>query len=255
VNPVERSRPLTAAEFTDRVMAAILVLPAPTPTRGFIASVRARTLRDAIATLWVAWHLGTVRSWHVAPRVRARSFALVLAVASVLATGSLAAAAAVHSAVPQRDEPNPVAAPAGSSVDGEPTGNGRTSSEPSPHETESPPRPEIPKQTDHRLMTTDHLPAATHAGRHGSDGDKANGSDDGDDEHATSNTDADRSDDAHDGSGGGDQPDATGDHEGPDGASASDAPEDYDGTDGTSIGSGSGETPDAGSEPHSGGDN
>ena len=77
---------LTATEFNERVMAAIALVPTPTPTRTFVAALRARAIRDAVATLWVAWHLGTVRSWHVAPRVRARSFALVLAVTSVLAT-------------------------------------------------------------------------------------------------------------------------------------------------------------------------
>ena len=254
MTPVERATPLTASEFTDRVMEAIRVLPAPTPTRGFIASVRALAVRDSIATLWVAWHLGTVRRWHVAPRVRARSFALLLAVTSVLATGSLAAAAAVQS-VAQRDEPNPVAAPAGSSVDEGPAGNGHTSSAPSPHETESPLPTETPKATDHHAITTDHAPAATDTGRHGSDGDQAKGSHDGDDEHATHDGDApDASDDAHDGSGGGEQPDATDDHQVPDGSSPSDAPDDHSGIDGGSDGSGSGETPDGGSGLDSGSD-
>jgi uncharacterized membrane protein YgcG len=250
MNREERPTPLTAAEFTDRVMGAIRVLPAPTPTRGFIASVRALALRDAIATLWVAWHLGTVRSWHVAPRVRARSFALVLGVASVLATGSLVAAAAVHSVVPQRDEHNPVAAPAGSSVDQGPAGNGRTSSEPSPRQTETVAPIEAPTPTDHRTITTDHEPVASPAGRHESDRDAAKGSGDGDDEHATDESDA--SDDAHDGSGG-DQPDATDDHEGSDGPSGSDVPDDSSGTHDGSGGSGSGETPDGGGEPDAGG--
>ena len=75
---------LTATEFTDRVMAAVALAPTPTPTRTFLAAMRARAIRDAVATLWVAWHLGTVRSWRVAPSVRARSFALVFAVSSVL---------------------------------------------------------------------------------------------------------------------------------------------------------------------------
>lgn len=256
MKPGERPTPLTAAEFTDRVMTAVRVLPAPTPTQGFFASVRARALRDAIATLWVAWHLGTVRSWSVAPRVRARSFALVLAVASVLATGSLAAAAAVQSVVPQRDEPNPVAAPARSSVDQGPAGNGGITSEPSGHETESPVPTETPKATDHRAITTEHAPVATPAGRHGSDGDDAKGSDDGDGEHATDETDAPdeshESDDAHDGSSGGDQPQATDDHDGADGPGESDAPDGQSGTDGGSSGSGGGETPDGGSEPDAG---
>ncbi len=117
---------LTGSEFTDRVMSAIALVPTPTPTRTFVAALRASAVRDALAALWVAWHLGTVRSWHVAPRVRARSFALVLAVTSVLATGGLAAAAAVHSIVPQRDDRASVSAPSGWSVDMGPGGNGQT---------------------------------------------------------------------------------------------------------------------------------
>ena len=105
-----------AAAFTDRVMAAIALAPLPTPTRTFVAALRAGAARDAVAAVRVAWHLGTVRRWPVAPRVRARSFALVLAVASVLATGSLAAVAAVRVVVPQI-EPAPATNPGGSGFD------------------------------------------------------------------------------------------------------------------------------------------
>jgi hypothetical protein len=97
-------------------MAAIALAPLPTPTRTFVAALRAGAARDAVAAVRVAWHLGTVRRWPVAPRVRARSFALVLAVASVLATGSLAAAAAVRVVVPHI-EPAPATDPGGSGFD------------------------------------------------------------------------------------------------------------------------------------------
>ena len=98
--------------FVARVMTAIDTYPLPTPVRTFGWSLRARAWRDAVSSLLVAWHLGTVRGWSVAPRVRARSMALVLAVASVLATGSLVAAAAVRVAVPNDDRRPPITTPA-----------------------------------------------------------------------------------------------------------------------------------------------
>jgi hypothetical protein len=92
--------PLTSTEFTDRVMVVLADSPAPSPTRSFMAALRERAPRNAARSLSVASHLATVRSWPVAPSVRARSFGLVLGVVFVLATGSLAAAAAVHEVVP-----------------------------------------------------------------------------------------------------------------------------------------------------------
>jgi uncharacterized membrane protein YgcG len=98
--------------FADRVMTAIETVPAPTPVRAFGWSLRARSWRDALASLAVAWHLGTVRRWSVAPRIRARSMALLLAVTSVLATGSLVAAAtAVRVAARNDDRRPPVTTP------------------------------------------------------------------------------------------------------------------------------------------------
>ena len=89
--------PFEAAGFAERVMTAIAVVPFPTPTRTFLAALRAGAAPDAVAALWVAWHIGTVRSWYVAPPVRTRSLALVLGVVTLLGMGSLAAAAAaVH---------------------------------------------------------------------------------------------------------------------------------------------------------------
>ena len=93
--------------FVDRVMSAIETVPAPTPVRAFGWSLRAGAWRDTVSSLLVAWHLGTVRGWSVAPPVRARSMALVLAVVSVLTTGSLVAAAAVHVAVSDDDRVPP----------------------------------------------------------------------------------------------------------------------------------------------------
>ena len=88
--------PAADGDFAQRLMAAIEREPAPTPTRNFVSAVRTRSAHEAAAALWVAWHLGTVRSWRIAPGVRARSLALVLAVACVMATGSLVAAAALQ---------------------------------------------------------------------------------------------------------------------------------------------------------------
>ena len=117
---------LTAAEFTERVMTSIAVTSAPTPTRTFLAAVRVGALREAAAALWVAWHLSTVRGWHVGPRVRARSFALVLAVVFVLGTGSIAATAAVHAVVRNPTERAPAADPNGpGGVELGPTTDGR----------------------------------------------------------------------------------------------------------------------------------
>jgi len=89
--------------FSDRVMAAIAVMATPSPTRSFVHAIRGGSGRDAVAALTVAWHLATQRDWPVAPRVRARSFALVLAVASVLGTGSMVAASAARVILPHVD--------------------------------------------------------------------------------------------------------------------------------------------------------
>ena len=86
--------------FTDGVMDAIARAVPPSPTRTFLVAVRLRSFGTAVSALRVAWHLGTVRTWHIAPRVRARSFALVMAVAFVLGTTTLVAAAAVTVVVP-----------------------------------------------------------------------------------------------------------------------------------------------------------
>jgi uncharacterized membrane protein YgcG len=94
--------PALPSDFTDRVMRAVAAAPAPTPTRSFLAALRRGALRNAAGSVSVASHLVTVRTWPVAPRVRARSFALVLGVVFVLMTGSLAAAAAVRHVVPLR---------------------------------------------------------------------------------------------------------------------------------------------------------
>jgi len=89
--------------FADRVMAAIARVASPSPTRSFVEAIRTGSGRDAVAALGVAWHLATQRDWPVAPRVRARSLALVLAVASILATGSMVAASAARVIVPPVD--------------------------------------------------------------------------------------------------------------------------------------------------------
>jgi hypothetical protein len=83
-------------EFTDRIMVAVARESAPTPARTFVSALRAHSVGDAVSAIWVAWHLGTVRRWQIAPGVRARSMALVLAVVCALGTGSLATAAALR---------------------------------------------------------------------------------------------------------------------------------------------------------------
>ncbi|HEX6868648.1 MAG TPA: hypothetical protein VF119_07570 [Candidatus Limnocylindrales bacterium] len=100
-----RGTAVPASAFTDRVMASVARLPQPTPARAFATAIRSGTWGDAWASLSVAWHLATVRGSPVAPRVRARSMALVVAVAAVLATSSLVGAAAVRMVVPHRLEP------------------------------------------------------------------------------------------------------------------------------------------------------
>jgi hypothetical protein len=97
--------------FVERVMTATETVPSPAPARAFGRALRAGAWRDAVAIISVAWHLGTVRAWSVAPRVRARSLALVLGVASVLATGSIVAAAAVRVAVPDEHRLPPASTP------------------------------------------------------------------------------------------------------------------------------------------------
>ena len=110
--------PYEAAGFADRVMTAIAVVPFPTPTRTFVAALRAGAAHDAVAALSVAWHIGTVRSWDIAPPVRTRSLALLLGVVTLLGMGSLAAAAAVvHVVSPNWIERAQTAAPVAPAVD------------------------------------------------------------------------------------------------------------------------------------------
>ena len=217
----------TTDGFTDRVMTAIALVPAPTPTRTFVAALRARAVRDAVAALWVAWHLVTVRSWHVAPRVRARSFALVLAVTSVLATGGLAAAAAVHSVVPQDDDRVPVSAPSGSSVDQGPAGNGQTATDETDETNESPTTSDEPDTTDHgdSGATVDSSYGAGD-GQHTTRGAQPDEADDDGDHHdpdEADDHDGDEPDEADDGPDGDDAPAATDDHSGSDGGEAPDS--------------------------------
>ena len=227
MNPADERIVLTATEFNERVMASIALAPNPTPTRTFLAALRSRAIRDAVAALWVAWHLGTVRTWHVAPRVRARSFALVLAVSSVLATGGLAAAAAVHSVVPQRDDRNPISAPSGSSVDAGPAGNGRTATDGADEPDESPATSDDPDPND-----ADGSGPTVDSSDDGDDGQhptKGIGQDDADD-HDGDHHDGDATDDGdgHDGPDGDDTSAATDDHSGSDGGDGPDETADPD---------------------------
>ena len=60
----------TTGTFTDRVMAAVVLEPAPSPTRSLLAALRAGSWTDATAALSTAWHLSTARSWQIAPAAR-----------------------------------------------------------------------------------------------------------------------------------------------------------------------------------------
>jgi uncharacterized membrane protein YgcG len=206
--------------FADRVMTAIEAVPGPTPVRTFGWSLRAGAWRDAVTSLLVAWHLGTVRTWPVAPRVRARSMALVLAVASVLATGSIVAAAAVRVAVPGDDRVPPIAnpasnAPSGPIVDGPAVDESdgdlvrvppSRPAEPGAAETEPTPAPS--RAPAHGPRATDHAGRTTRPG-----GDAAEGDHEGAGSHdAGDGTGADRTDDGGtQGTDGGDPHDGSGD--------------------------------------------
>jgi hypothetical protein len=210
---------LVAAEFSDRVMAALATVPTPTTTRTFLSAVRRLAWHDAVAALWAAWHLGTVRRWHVAPRVRARSLALVLAVASVLATGSLAAAGAVTVVAPQRIGPAPVGDPGGSNVDKqEPLTNGTEDGEINDAGSTLNPGGE-PDDADDADDGSDDGEDA--------DADEAHDADDGSDD----GEDADEADDAGDGSDDGGEPDEADESDGgePDEADDGDEADESDG--------------------------
>jgi len=88
--------------FADDVMRAIGRVALPSPTRTFLRAIRVHSLGTAVSALVVAWHLGTHRRWPIAPRVRARSLALVMGVTVVLSTGTLAAAATLTVVAPVR---------------------------------------------------------------------------------------------------------------------------------------------------------
>jgi hypothetical protein len=118
-------RPSTADEFSDNVMSAVAQMPAPTPTHTFLEAIRAFELGDALSTLLVAWHLGTVRGWPIALRVRARSVALVMAVVAVLGMGTLAAAATLQVVVPLAVESAPIVRPPTGDHDPVPAGPGQ----------------------------------------------------------------------------------------------------------------------------------
>ncbi len=131
----EEHRSLAEERLADRVMAAIVREPRPTPTRALWSAVRAASVRDAAAALWVAWHLATVRRTSIRPSVRVRSLALVLGALLVLGTASIAAGAAaqivaqqvangLNAGQPAVEEPGPVeyrqpSEPAGSGRAGE----------------------------------------------------------------------------------------------------------------------------------------
>src|SRR5262249_32701962 len=95
-SPTDAYEAAAAKRLTNHVMVAIAREDAPSPARSLRMAFRRRSARDAGSAIWVAWHLGTVRRWTIPRRVRVRSIALVLSVACVLGTGSLAAASALR---------------------------------------------------------------------------------------------------------------------------------------------------------------
>jgi hypothetical protein len=156
-----------------------------------------------------------VRSWYVAPRVRARSFALVLAAVSVLATGSLAAAAAVHVVVPQIT-PTPVTDPGGSRVDRYgPVVNQET---PGPELRRTDDATQSPDPVDESGGTDDgdvDSVGGDGSGEPDADEDGSDGTDESDESHADA-------DGGSNGSNGADESDDTTDHGGSSGADESD---------------------------------
>ena len=222
-----------AYAFSDRVMNAIEATPAPTPARSLVGAVRGWSLDDAVASLAVAWHLATVRSWSIAPRVRARSMALVLAVASVLATGSLVAAAAVRVAAPfatdDRHAP-PSAAPAGGITDPELDDDATDGT-----------NPRTSLDADHHVAE----PVAEPVSSDDSDADKADGGDTASGSQAEDASNVDDGDEAHDGDNAG-----TGAHENGDNGESGEEAHDGDST----FGSDDGDTSDDGSHGTSGDD-
>lgn len=194
--------------FADGVMRAIASASPPSPTRTFLRAMRVRSLGNAVTALIVAWHLGTVRAWPISPRVRARSFALVFAVAFVLGTGTLAAAGAVTVVVQPRLELSRPTDRAGMDTVVAPSDPGTRSVPSSP--TPDPERvPAVVHEADHaaggKTTTTParqtQAPAAADDDTGGSTGGDAADGSDGDDGHDPSGDDRDgSSDDDHDGS-------------------------------------------------------
>jgi uncharacterized membrane protein YgcG len=86
---------VTTTSFADRVMAAVALEPVPSPARSLVSALRSGSWPDAAACVRTAWHLSTVRAWHVAPAARVRAIALVLAVLMALGGGGVLAAGAV----------------------------------------------------------------------------------------------------------------------------------------------------------------
>ena len=110
----------------------------PSPTRTFFGAIRLRSLGTAVSALVVAWHLGTVRAWPIAPRVRARSFALVIAVAFVLGSATLVAAAAMAVVVPPSMEQPRVVDRAPAAFPATPTASSAPAATPPPADDPSP---------------------------------------------------------------------------------------------------------------------
>ena len=212
--------------FSDRVMAAIALMPSPSPTRSFLVAIRMGSGRDAVAALVVAWHLATQRDWPVTPRVRARSLALVLAVASILATGSMVAASAARVIVPHVDRTH-VLEPRGSVIL-EPTPTHMVTTDAGrPQPSVIIPVPGVVSVAVSKkppVRTSEHAPTGSgtkHTGTSGATSAHAGDADQGD--SGTANDPSDDGDGAGSGTAGHDGPDAgDSDHAGDDGHDSSD---------------------------------
>jgi hypothetical protein len=176
--------------FSDRVMAAVALVAGPSPTRSFLEAVRSGAGRDAAAALSVAWHLGTARGT-VAPRVRARSLALIIAVASILASGSMVAASAARVIVPHVDRSKILLESGSVIVDAGPDSVERTDTSagrPTPVTLPAPAVVVVPKpdSTEHQASRDRHDAVGSPAPAHGTTSAHADQPGDGDAESSSS---------------------------------------------------------------------
>ncbi len=91
-----------AADFVDRVMAAVAVEPGPAPARTARLALRRRSLGAFVASIADAWRVTTRPGFPIS--VRAQAFALVLLVVGLFAGSGLATAGAIGLLEGNRDQ-------------------------------------------------------------------------------------------------------------------------------------------------------